>query len=171
MNDMKTEQYKVIDLFCGCGGLSLGFQNAGYHIASAFDWWDVALNIYQKNFNHPAVKRDLSNTDDLSDLEALHPDIIIGGPPCQDYSTAGHMDENRGRAALTISYAKIVKHIMPKYFLMENVAVIEKSKTLKVVNKIFKDAGYELTGRFLVSYDSFGTVPSESRVAGFINSP
>lgn len=76
---MKTEQYKVIDLFCGCGGLSLGFQNAGYHIVSAFDWWDVALNIYQKNFNHPAVKRDLSNTDDLSDLEALHPDIIIGG--------------------------------------------------------------------------------------------
>ena len=81
------------------------------------------------------------------------------------------MDENRGRAALTISYAKIVEHIKPKYFLMENVAVIEKSKTLKVVNKIFKDAGYELTGRFLVSYDSFGTVPSESRVAGFINSP
>ena len=142
---MKTEQYKVIDLFCGCGGLSLGFQNAGYHIASAFDWWDVALNIYQKNFNHPAIKRDLSNTDDLSDLEALHPDIIIGGPPCQDYSTAGHMDENRGRAALTVSYAKIVEHIKPKYFLMENVAVIEKSKTLKVVNKIFKDAGYGLT--------------------------
>lgn len=142
---MKTEQYKVIDLFCGCGGLSLGFHNAGFRITSAFDWWDVALNIYKKNFSHPAIKRDLSNTDDLSDLEAIHPDIIIGGPPCQDYSTAGHMDENRGRAALTVSFAKIVEQIQPKYFLMENVAIIEKSKTLKVVNGIFKEAGYGLT--------------------------
>lgn len=141
--DIKT--YNVIDLFCGCGGLSLGFQNAGYNIVAAFDYWDVALNIYQKNFQHPVYKRDLSDLTDLSDFETLHPDIIIGGPPCQDYSTAGHRDETRGRAALTISYAKIVEHIRPKYFLMENVAVIEKSETLKVVNKIFKDAGYGLT--------------------------
>lgn len=142
---MKAEDYKVIDLFCGCGGLSKGFQNAGYHIVSAFDYWDAALNVYQKNFDHPAVKRDLSCTKDISDLEALHPDIIIGGPPCQDYSTAGHMDENRGRAALTISFAKIVEQIKPKYFMMENVATIEKSQTLQEVNQLFKDAGYGLT--------------------------
>ncbi len=123
----------------------MGFQNAGYNIVAAFDYWDVALNIYKKNFQHPAYKRDLSSLTNLSDFEALHPDIIIGGPPCQDYSTAGHRDETRGRAALTISYAKIVEHIHPKYFLMENVPVIEKSETLKVVNKIFKEAGYGLT--------------------------
>ena len=81
----------------------------------------------------------------LTDLEAWSPDIIIGGPPCQDYSTAGHRDETRGRAALSISYARIVECIRPKYFLMENVAVIEKSETLKVVNRIFKNAGYGLT--------------------------
>ena len=57
----------------------------------------------------------------------------------------GAMDENRGRAALTVSFAKIVEHLKPKYFLMENVAVFEKSKTLKVVNNIFKNAGYGLT--------------------------
>ena len=141
--DIKT--YKVIDLFCGCGGLSLGFQNVDYNIVAAFDYWDVALNIYQKNFDHPVYKRDLSDLTDLSDFEALQPNILIGGPPCQDYSTAGHRDETRGRAALTISYARIVEYIRPKYFLMENVAVIEKSETLKVVNKIFKDAGYGLT--------------------------
>lgn len=141
--DIKT--YNVIDLFCGCGGLSLGFQNAGYNIVAAFDYWDVALNIYQKNFQHPVYKRDLRDLTNLTDFEVLHPDIIIGGPPCQDYSTAGHRDETRGRAALTISYAKIVEHIRPMYFLMENVAVIEKSETLKVVNEIFKNAGYGLT--------------------------
>ncbi|MDE6549751.1 MAG: DNA cytosine methyltransferase [Muribaculaceae bacterium] len=142
---MNIKSYKVIDLFCGCGGLSLGFQYAGFKIMAAFDYWDAALNIYQKNFSHPVCKRDLSDLSDLSYLESLNPDIIIGGPPCQDYSTAGHRDEARGRAALSISYARIVEHIRPKYFLMENVAVIEKSETLKVVNKIFKNSGYGLT--------------------------
>lgn len=137
--------YKVVDLFCGCGGLSLGFQNAGFNIVGAFDWWDVALNIYAKNFKHPVFKRDLSEKTTIADIANLHPDIIIGGPPCQDYSTAGHRDETKGRAALTISFANIIDNIRPKYFVMENVAVIEKSQTLKTVNGIFKEAGYGLT--------------------------
>ncbi|MBR6283471.1 MAG: DNA cytosine methyltransferase [Muribaculaceae bacterium] len=142
---MNVEDFKVIDLFCGCGGLSLGFQNAGFKITAAFDWWDAALQIYQKNFNHPAIKRDLSVVDDLSDIEQLCPDFIIGGPPCQDYSTAGHMDETKGRAALSVSFANIVKSIKPKYFLMENVAAFEKSRTLKNINTIFTDTGYGLS--------------------------
>lgn len=142
---MDAKQYKVVDLFCGCGGLSLGFQNAGFSIVSAFDWWDVALDIYRRNFTHPAIKRDLGDTTDLSDIERLHPDIIIGGPPCQDYSTAGHRDENGGRAKLTISYAEIVTRLLPRFFVMENVAVIEKSQTLQTVNKMFRQAGYGLT--------------------------
>lgn len=142
---MDATKLRVLDLFCGCGGLSLGFQNAGFNVIAAFDWWDVAINIYAKNFSHPVYKRDLSNLSDLSDFDALAPDIIIGGPPCQDYSTAGHRDESRGRAALTVSFAKIVEHVRPKFFMMENVAVIEKSETLKVVNKIFHDSRYGLT--------------------------
>lgn len=141
---MDIGTYNVIDLFCGCGGLSLGFQNAGYSVVAAFDYWDVALNIYRKNFNHPVYKRDLSDLTDLSDLAAFHPDIIIGGPPCQDYSTAGRRDETRGRAALTVSYARIIEYLRPKYFLMENVAVIEKSESYRIVNDIFSKAGYGL---------------------------
>lgn len=136
---------RVIDLFCGCGGLSLGFQNAGYEIVSAFDNWDEAISIYKKNFSHPIIKRDLSRTEDINDIESLHPDMIIGGPPCQDYSSAGHRDETLGRANLTISYAEIVTKVRPALFLMENVPTIQKSDKLRIVTEMFKAAGYGLS--------------------------
>lgn len=142
---MNIKDFRIIDLFCGCGGLSLGFQNAGFNVVAAYDVWQVALNIYNKNFTHHAYFRDLSDVSDLSDLAEYAPNFIIGGPPCQDYSTAGHRDENRGRAALSVSFANIVDGLRPKFFLMENVAAFAKSKTFNAVCKIFKDANYGLT--------------------------
>lgn len=142
---MNINDFRIIDLFCGCGGLSLGFQNAGFNVVAAYDVWQVALNIYNKNFTHHAYFRDLSNVSDLSDLAEYAPNFIIGGPPCQDYSTAGHRDENRGRAALSVSFANIVAGLRPRFFLMENVAAFTKSKTFDAVCKIFKDADYGLT--------------------------
>lgn len=142
---MNNKNQNVIDLFCGCGGLSLGFQNAGFNIVAAFDYWDFAVNIYRQNFNHPVHKRDLSDLTDLSDLEHYSPSMIIGGPPCQDYSTAGNRDENAGHASLTISFAKIIATVLPKYFLMENVPAIAKSQTYRNALSIFKEVGYGLT--------------------------
>lgn len=136
--------FTLIDLFCGCGGLSLGFQNAGFEIAAAYDYWDLAISIYSKNFSHPVIKRDLSDLSDLSDIKSFHPDFIIGGPPCQDYSTSGKRDESLGRAALSVAYAKIINEIRPRYFLMENVPNMQKGETIKEVNDIFKRAGYGL---------------------------
>lgn len=48
---------KIIDLFAGCGGMSLGFQNAGFEIISAYDNWQPAIDIYSANFNHPIIKK------------------------------------------------------------------------------------------------------------------
>lgn len=140
-----NKKYTVLDLFCGCGGLSLGFQNAGFNIVAAFDNWPEAITIYKKNFDHPIFNRNLNDTDDISDIQKFSPDIIIGGPPCQDYSSAGHRDESLGRANLTISFAQIVTRIKPKYFLMENVPTIQKSEKLGIVIKMFQEAGYGLT--------------------------
>lgn len=135
---------RVVDLFCGCGGLSLGFQKAGFDIVGAFDNWDKAIKIYNENFSHQAQNVDLNNME-LEILQNLSPDMIIGGPPCQDYSAAGAHDETRGRANLTLRFAELICSVKPKYFVMENVDRILKSNTLPKAIAKFKEAGYGLT--------------------------
>ena len=158
---MAKKDYRVIDLFAGCGGLSLGFQNAGFNIVAAFDNWDEAIDIYKRNFNHPIIKRDLGDTSDLSDMVKYAPDIIIGGPPCQDYSSAGHRDEELGRAKLTIDYATIITTLRPQYFLMENVPNIQKSEKLTQVLDMFHKAGYGIS-RMVIDASKCG-VPQKRR--------
>ena len=81
---------KVIDLFAGCGGLSLGFEKAGFEVVAACEWWDAALACYKENFTHPALKVDLSDVDNAVEvIKGYSPEMIIGGPPCQDFSHAG----------------------------------------------------------------------------------
>lgn len=136
---------KIVDLFAGCGGLSYGFQNAGFDIAAAFEFWNVAVECYKQNFSHPVYAMDLSNTEEASKIiKKLNPDIIIGGPPCQDFSHAGKRIE-ASRASLTKSYADIINSVRPKYFVMENVDRAEKSNTFAEAREIFKNAGYGLT--------------------------
>lgn len=136
---------KAVDLFAGCGGMSLGFQNAGFDIVAAFEFWDIAAECYEKNFNHPVFRTDLSDVDlAVKQISAFSPDLIIGGPPCQDFSHAGKRIES-SRASLTESYAKIVSNIHPKYFVMENVDRAEKSHAFEKARIVFKNAGYGLT--------------------------
>lgn len=141
---------RVVDLFCGCGGLSLGFQKAGFEIVSAFDKWAAALHVYRLNFNHPAEELDLSDVEaSATIIESLSPDMIIGGPPCQDFSSAGKRNEDGGRGDLTIHYARIISRVRPKWFVMENVSRITKTQKLIDAKEIFKEAGYGLTQQVL----------------------
>lgn len=134
----------VIDIFCGCGGLSYGFVKQGYKLVRAFDNWNAAVDIYNANFKHTAEQVDAYQiTADY--LKKFNPQMIIGGPPCQDYSSAGARDETLGRADLTIRYADIICDLKPRWFVMENVDRIVKSKTLPKAIKKYKDAGYGLT--------------------------
>lgn len=140
----------VIDLFAGCGGMSLGFQNAGFEIAAAFDHWDVAIDHYHQNFNHPIYKLDLG----LPEIEPetfaqFDPFMIIGGPPCQDFSHAGKRNEELGRADLTIAFAQIIAKVKPRFFIMENVERAAKSQRLQIARDILRQAGYGLTERIL----------------------
>ena len=136
---------RLIDLFAGCGGMSLGFQNAGFEVLAAYDFWQPAIDIYRANFNHPIHQCDLSKTDITAELENLKPDIIIGGPPCQDFSIAGKRNFEGDRANLTMIYAGIISKVRPKWFVMENVYNIEKSPIFNQAIEIFHKAGYGIT--------------------------
>lgn len=138
-------QMRLVDLFAGCGGMSLGFQNAGFDIVAAYDNWQPAIDIYRKNFNHPILKKDLAVEDISAELEQLAPDIIIGGPPCQDFSIAGKLNLLGNRANLTRIYGRIIKDVRPEWFVMENVYNIERSPIFTEVLDVFSKSGYGIT--------------------------
>lgn len=162
-----------IDLFCGCGGLSKGFLDAGYDVLLGIDVWQDAITTF--NYNH-------RNSKGLcADLSTLYPkdielhiqdksiDVIIGGPPCQGFSIAGKRTIDDERNKLYKNFVRFVYHFKPKAFLMENVpnilslgnGIIKDS-----VVKDFSDLGYEVVYKVLMASD-YG-VPQNRRRAIFV---
>lgn len=135
----------IVDLFAGCGGMTKGFSNAGFEIRAGFELWPSAVACYKANFSHELYQTDLSQPDEaIEEIKSINPDIIIGGPPCQDFSQAGKRVES-ARASLTGSYAQIIESIRPQYFVMENVDRARLSNTYSYVREVFKNCGYGLT--------------------------
>ena len=151
----------AVDLFCGCGGLSLGLQNAGIDVLAAWDKWHPAVETYRMNFDHPCHEEDLSDPQVQDRIAEMHPDLIAGGPPCQDFSIAGARDETRGRAVLTYSYRDIILKAKPKWFIMENVPRIAQSDIFADIKKSFRDAGYGLNERVMRA--EYNGVPQKRR--------
>lgn len=143
--NMTVKKPRLIDLFAGCGGMSLGFQNAGFEIMAAYDNWQEAIDIYKENFSHPIFKKDLSSEDITGELVNYKPDIIIGGPPCQDFSIAGKRDFSGSRANLTRIFSNIIARVKPTWFVMENVYNIEKAPIFEEALTNFKNSGYGIT--------------------------
>lgn len=136
---------RVVELFSGAGGLSLGLKQAGFEIARAYDAWPLAVDTYNRNIGSHAEVRDLGDLlGIIPELLALAPDMIAGGPPCQDYSSAGRREE-ADNARLTLAFAVLVATVRPEWFLMENVVNAAKSATWAQARAILKAAGYGLT--------------------------
>lgn len=137
---------KGIDLFAGCGGLSLGFQNAGFEILAACDNWQTAIEIYRQNFRHKIYYRNLERwQESITFFRKFEPDFIIGSPPCQDFSSAGKRNENSGNGDLTISFANIFVSFLSQFFVMENVERFNKTEKYKISKAIFENAGYGIS--------------------------
>jgi DNA (cytosine-5)-methyltransferase 1 len=160
----------AIDLFCGVGGLSLGFEQAGIPILASFDCWEWALDVYNLNFAHKAINLDLSDVPAaVSELKKYPANMIVGGPPCQDFSHAGKRTE-KDRAELTKCFAEIVVSLKPKIFVMENVDRIIKSNAWKIARSILKSGGYGLTEKILdASFCGCPQIRKRFFCAGFLD--
>lgn len=143
----------IIDLFAGCGGLSLGFEMAGFKIPLAIEKDEWASETYKKN--HKKTKVITGDITTITNLENLLPsnikiDGIIGGPPCQGFSLSGNRDKNDPRNSLFMEFVRFVKFYKPKFFVMENVTGILSMKTKNnesvkdLILKEYTDAGYNV---------------------------
>ncbi len=162
-----------IDLFSGCGGMSLGFEMAGFRSVIAIDSWEDALATYSHNRKNAKTL--------CADLKSLTPeelernigkekvDVIIGGPPCQGFSIAGKRIIEDNRNELYKSFVSMVRHFKPQAFVMENVPNILSIGEGKVAESILKDfesLGYNVSYKILLAAD-YG-VPQNRRRAVFV---
>ena len=131
-----------VDLFCGAGGFSAGLLNAGIDIVAAYDNWPLAIKTYNKNLPSHAAELDIGDIAVSVDEIASHnPDIIIGGPPCQDFSTAGNRVEGK-HANLTVAFSHIVAQCAPSFVLMENVTRGRSSAAYAFMRSTLEQQGY-----------------------------
>lgn len=165
--------YNVIDLFCGCGGLSLGFEQAGYNVILGIDNWADALVTYRLNHkNAQTLQGDLKNLqpEDIQKKYSIaNVDVIIGGPPCQGFSIAGKRIIDDDRNKLYKSFVRFVDYFRPSAFVMENVPNILSIGNGAVKDSIIKDfeeLGYKINYHVLTASD-YG-VPQNRRRAIFV---
>lgn len=150
-----SKPYKVLSLFCGCGGIDYGFhlQNE-FEVKAAFDILPAAVETYNLNFPGTAKVQDIQKLLESSFDLSFIPDVIVGGPPCQDFSIAGKRMLGP-RANLTQTYVDIVAKYKPKYFVMENVPSIRtvgKAIYDSIVEQ-FCQQGYALTSQVIFMPD------------------
>jgi len=155
---------KIVSLFSGCGGLDLGFSNAGFQMAFANDNDRDVWETYEANHGLEINKKSISEIDASEIPDAVG---IIGGPPCQSWSLAGAMrgiKDKRGQ--LFYEYIRILKEKQPLFFLAENVAGILSSTHLPEFKKIiaeFEKLGYNVSYK-LVNAKDYGVPQDRKRV-------
>lgn len=162
----------VIDLFCGAGGLSYGFHQAGFNILAGIDNWEDSLVTYSNNFPETeAINTDIEylTQKDIDFILKKYKntiDVIIGGPPCQGFSISGKRNVNDPRNKLYKAFVSQVAHYKPKVFVMENVPGIMRLFNGKIKEQIVKDftsIGYKVEVK-LLSAENYGIPQQRKRV-------
>ena len=163
----------ILDLFSGCGGLSLGFEMSNYDVILGIDNWADALKTFEANHKNSRIL--------LADLQLLTPnfvqekfninsvDVIVGGPPCQGFSIAGKREIDDDRNKLYKNFVSFVAHFKPKAFVMENVPNIMSMDGGEVKKQIiadFEQLGYTVSSKVMLAAD-YG-VPQNRKRAVFV---
>lgn len=174
--EAKNQKPKMVDFFAGAGGLSCGFTQAGFKVCFANDFEEVCVRTYR--YNHPELPSDKVLKEDIrkivSNIEEYvteDVDIVVGGPPCQGFSSANQqriIDDPRNE--LYKYYIEAIKRICPKYVVMENVRgmlsvanqVVEDYKSI-LIQKDSKEYFYDVAYRLLNSVN-FGVSQNRERL-------
>ena len=164
------KKYNVIDLFCGAGGLSCGFQRAGFSILLGIDNDAQALETFELNHEGSRTicgditKITYQNIQSLVGNKKI--DVIIGGPPCQGMSLSGPRKFDDPRNKLYLSYIRLVSEIRPKAFVIENVPGLVglfKGQIKDSIIEKFSEIGYSIQYRILCASD-YGVPQNRKRV-------
>lgn len=178
----------VLDIFCGAGGMSEGFIQAGFDVRFATDINETAKLTYMNRHNQLGyetkfVCEDIKRFSKKSCLNkflgGMEIDVVCGGPPCQGFSLAGKRDKNDPRNMLFSSYINVIRNVKPKYFIMENVegilsmkfdefkgsknTVYENRTVSEILKEEFLQIGYYVEYKVLQASD-FGVPQTRKRV-------
>ena len=179
---MAKRKLKVLDSFAGAGGFSLGFELTGnYEVIGAIEYDQWAADTFQ--YNHKNAKVLVGDIQSYSDDDLLNafpekPDIVLGGPPCQGFSTAGRRIENDTRNRLIESYIKFIRLVQPRVIFFENVkGFTQKFDKNKVKGRVYSEyvqnalkrgskrlnaTGYNVYGK-LIDFSEFGVPQKRTR--------
>ncbi|NON62134.1 DNA cytosine methyltransferase [Acidianus sp. RZ1] len=166
---------KVLDIFCGAGGFSLGFRNSGFNLVMGIDIDHSAIRTYSTNFPSTiALEEDIRyiTGDEISEYVG-DIDIVIGSPPCEAFTAANSKRlkdplerlylDNRGN--LTLEFVRILSEIKPRIFVMENVPAIVENKELEyILREEFRKAGFENIYFNFLKAEDFGNPSKRLRV-------
>ncbi|MBR6287441.1 MAG: DNA cytosine methyltransferase [Bacteroidaceae bacterium] len=179
---MSKRKYNVLDLFCGAGGLSRGFIDAGFSVKLGVDFDEMALKTF--GANHEGAKAmkldlfDLNNVDEIKkffDENKYELDVLVGGPPCQGFSLAGPRQVDDSRNKLYQAMVKTARVLRPKAVVLENVPGMIQLHNGLVKEKIIADftsLGYKMGEPKILYAPDYGIPQIRKRVffVGLLNS-
>jgi DNA (cytosine-5)-methyltransferase 1 len=160
----------IIDLFCGCGGFSLGGELAGFHSLAAIDIDPTLQSAYRRNF--PETRAIQASVADIEASDWRHfigkerPDGLIGGPPCQGFSRMGKSRKNDPRNNMLAQFYRHVRILRPKFFVMENVEGLLDEGKFEILSKEIENlpSRYRVLEPIVITASNFGAPTTRRRV-------
>lgn len=170
----KINNLQAIDLFSGAGGMSLGFEQAGFNVIAAIDVDPIHISTYKNNFPYCCtICADVSQITgkeifQVANLGKKELDLLFGGPPCNGFSLMGKRKFKDPRNQLLLHFARLVKELSPKYFVMENVngLLIEPmNKILELFIEKINKSGYSIVNPIkTLNASEFGVPQNRKRL-------
>ena len=157
----KRDHLTVIDIFCGAGGLSEGFRQAGFKIVAGVDFDQQAISTYALNFNQSAaicwdLSKPLTECPEAQPILSQVIEVIVGGPPCQGFSIAGKRNHEDPRNRLFEAYFDIIKKVKPRAIVIENVPAMmtmNKGAFIHELESRLTSLGYAVNKKVLWAND------------------